>query len=301
MTDPVIDCLELMLYVEQPASLAIAKSGITAPEGRRALAQLRRHGCLRLLAPGLFAVIHPLGRACYAQFGRDFPNPPTWQIAYVACRHRGWTMGLPHEVARFMLGLGERPQAPQSFPSNGTVAFPKLGIRLVAVRPALLCLTPAGQALVFGLPSDASEAGLRAIGEQAAGGTIMRVAALQDWLRQDVAAGLLGAKETIVANAILERLATAPSRAAARRAPREFEPPMPQVPVVRLEGWSVFEPWGNGCECLCARQVFGHPYIADGDRFPRSSPLQWLDESLGYAKAESRLYRLGTKLAGRLR
>jgi hypothetical protein len=295
MSDEVFKFLSGALHADPLSSYAVAKADLMRPEERDAMVTLLRTDCARLLAPGVFAAMDALSRAFYTQYGLGIPDPPTWHTARALTRQRGGRMGMPREAARFLVGLAERPLAPALFTGSFDADFPRLGIAFERVDDRVLSMTPAGQALVLGLPLDASVDGLLELARQAAVGVLGRNQFLLDWLKKDVDAGLLGERERVFADALLSP-GDAPDKKAARRAPRTFTPPAAEDErVCRVDGWSVIEPWGDGVEALRAERITGHPYITDGDWLRRSSPLVWIDEGLGWARTDSRLYRLGTK------
>lgn len=85
-----------------------------------------------------------------------------------------------------------------------------------------------------------------------------------------------------------------------RQAPPHWRPPADVGAHCHVEDWWLTEMVfaGGSFECLRGHP-YGHPYIAPTDLL-RSSPLVWIDVGLGWAQAESRLYRLGRPAVDRL-
>lgn len=287
MTDQVHRLLRELLHVEFGDAQAVAAVDLKTPEARSGMAELLRGGWAQLLAPRIYAAANGLEVLALAQYGLRVGMPAPHLTAAAMCRQHGWKLAIPVQVARFLLALAPRPDAADitelPFDQPKQMAWPKLGVVLEPGDSRLFGLTPIGQVLALGLPLDASEAGLVAIGETAGAGMLAEPRLLE-WLRQDVAAALLTERELVVANAIIK---AAERVGVPRRAPRDFEPP---ADAVAIEGWDVFEK--GGLEYLTAARISGHPYLPDGDNLSRSSPLMWIDERLGWARTRSRYYRL---------
>jgi hypothetical protein len=92
--------------------------------------------------------------------------------------------------------------------------------------------------------------------------------------------------ETFLANA--DRV----PRIAADRAPEAFDPGRVPAGSPIVEYWWVKDFPGYGCQALKGL-VLGHPHLGHDAEF-RSSALIWYDEGLGFARAQTRFYRLGT-------
>ena len=235
----------------------------------------------------------------YVHVWRDEADPPPetvpHQLAAAVCRTYGWRLALPRNVAAYLLGLGELP-LPRPiggrFPYDQGEPFriPEEHLSFEPGRPELFDgVSPVGQALILATPTDISLEGLRELG-QIAGRGVMSVGFLVDLLCQDLESGGLGEREETLAQIIIE---TIPERTgkALRRAPVSFQPP-DRAPV--LAGWSIATFDDN--ECLIATSIHGHPNMRDGSGRFRSSPLVWVDERIGWAKTESRWYRLESRM-----
>lgn len=264
-----------------------------SPENMAKLHDYCEASLARQIIPDVYIIAEPDGAWAYCSGHDSLPQPYPHQLAWGICRARGWRMALPMSVARFLLAIDERPMAY----TVGAIPYDRL--KPFSVR-GLLNLEPghhdlfggvgvAGQALISALPHDASRDELRAIGETAARGVISAETFLSP-LREDVALNLLGDRERFVAEIILESVAGRTGQAL-RGAPGSFVPP-DHAPIVN--GWAIGS--RDGDECLIAVAVSGHPLIEDGHRLI-SSALIWIDEEAGWARTESRHYRLGRRLS----
>lgn len=279
-------------------SVTILNAADPRPEKIEELRKFRDRGLVRKLVPGLYVLAEPEDDGDWGPCDGTprIPMPMPHLIAAAFCRARAWKMAVTENLACYLLGMDERPTARTlgRFPYN---QFKPLSLGDVHVhfepgRPELFDgMTPVGQALTLAIPRDVSIEGLRDLAEIAAHG-VLSLKFLLDMLRQDHSARVLGERERIAAEIILE-MAPHRSGRVLRRSPLNFISP-PQAPAV--ENWMVGTQFGN--ECLFADAVYGHPYLTDGGDDFRSSPLIWLDEKLGWAKTQNRWYRLGRRRQG---
>lgn len=280
------------LYLD---TLAVAArdldKGDRATRRKRMTEQLRL-GQAVIAAPRVYGVHDGIGSLMMRQYGgAGTPSMPAAHlVAGALARQNGWRLSLPVECARYILGLEERPTAAVEFPYDQPTArhYGKAGLDLMPTDAALFALTAAGQALVLGLPRDVSVPRLVEIGGQAACGAVLADPTFVGWLKDDMASGLLGERERVVSDLVLSSNARAP-----RRAPKDFVPPADNVVTAKIDGWVEFE--RDGRRFLSAEAITGHPHIFDGENLSRSSPLFWIDEAAGWARTQSRLYKLGRK------
>ena len=286
--------LNSILHVDPIASLVIVSEELSSDE-QEALRFLLQHGCARSLMPGIYALADLDEENWLGGNGNcTVPTPAPHVVAAAICQKRGWAMAIPRSVAEYLLGINELPTldtlGPIPYDQTKPLKINKAGVFFEPGRAELFdALTPVGQALIQAVPRDISVEGLRGIGETAARG-VMSAAFLLNMLRTEHSAGKLGERERTVAEHILG-LAPLHTGKALRHAPLNFVPPR-MAPVV--EGWRIGI--RGRVECLIADTVLGHPHIADGGRHICTSPLIWLDERLGWARTESRWYRLGGRM-----
>jgi len=80
---------------------------------------------------------------------------------------------------------------------------------------------------------------------------------------------------------------------AADRAPTDFNPSQIVLAAPMLEWWWIKDFPDFRCQALKGL-VLGHPHLGHTAVF-RSSALIWYDQVLGYARAQTRFYRLGAR------
>jgi hypothetical protein len=80
------------------------------------------------------------------------------------------------------------------------------------------------------------------------------------------------------------------------RAPEDFTPALipPKSPLV--EWWWILDFPESECQALRGL-VLGHPHLGHSAKF-RSSALIWYDEKVGFARTQTRFYRLGIRAWG---
>lgn len=246
---------------------------------------------VRLAAPGVWVSPHPFARAVYlGLLGCDDPRPV--DVAAALGEQHGWKIGIPKDVAEYLLGIGERVLEPKVLLYDQLVRreYPSCGLVLEPADPALLGRNPVAQAITVALAGkDISADGIKRLVATAAAGAVIASPDLRPALEQAVADGqLFGAAEAF-ARALLE----AKAEGYATRAPADWTPPAEPDQEVRVEGWRVLEiEDGQGSYfALTAIVIHNHPYIYDS--LSRSSPILWIDEQQGWCRTQSRIYRLG--------
>ncbi|HQT65799.1 MAG: hypothetical protein B7Z71_00500 [Acidocella sp. 21-58-7] len=274
---------------------AVASVDLVNPESRKFMAGELRAKRALLVAPRIFGYIDPIGRLMLSQYDPDYKigMPAPHRIALALCRQNGWKLGVPLILARFLLGLSERPITIDSFPYDQPTPrnYTRAGVEFVPLTAEIGRLSPAGQALALALPVHASEQTLREIGLLAVRGPLGKPD-LFVGLSRDRNFGFLNERELIVAEVIKSNF---DSSEILLRAPVEWVPPAENTKTPFLEDWWVLHtPYDNSL-CLAAHQLSNHPHLTAGN-LAYSSPLIWLDERLGWARTVSRIYRLGRKL-----
>lgn len=261
---------------------------LSSEERRGYLAELRRTG--KLVAPGIFAFADPLAAAVYQGW---VPSPRPVDVAAALEQQEGWIVGMPRDVALYMMGMGERPLAPAVLPYDQPIRreYP-CGLVLEPADPALLRRNPIAQAVLLALAGqDLSEDGIRRMVSVAAAGAIISASSMRLELAECLIRGELYGAAEVFAQALVAVGQTGYST----RAPADWTPPADADRQVVVDGWRV-EEFGEGDDvfhALTGASVRNHPYIGQGECFTRSSPILWIDRKLGWAKTQSRLYRLG--------
>jgi hypothetical protein len=195
-------------------SHAVCAASLDVKE-RKMMADKLRTGRARRLTPHIYAATNAWGDLMLAQYGGrgEIETPAPHLVAIALCRQFGWRIALPTDVARHITGVGERPESVPVMPYNHSERreYPALGLTLEPAPAALFDLSPAGQALALGLPLDASEEGLLSIAAVAGRGAL-REPLLRKGLKQDLAAGLLGERARLVAEALVRLARREPQR-----------------------------------------------------------------------------------------
>lgn len=294
LADESLTYLSSALRRDQLADLVVVTAGL-GEEIRRDVARALRIGAAKSLAPGVVSIFAPEIAGLMSlgfQMAEATPPAPTWEMAGAISERFGHRLCLPMEAARWILGLEDRPLAPRRYFWTGeSRAFPRAGIAFEKVDARVAELSPFGQAIVLALPLDSSESGLLALGDRLASG-LMSSDYAKEWLRRDLELdGAMDERHRFLAEAILASRPRANGQLPSR-APLDFVPP---EEACRLDGWRLIQPWNDDAYALTADVVHGHPYVPDGGRFPRSSEVLWIDETLRYAGTTSRIYKLGLR------
>jgi len=247
---------------------------------------------VRLAASGVWVIPHPLAQALYQGMeGWDAPRPI--DVAAALERQHDWVVGMPRDVSLYVLGMGERPLSPSVLPYDQPVRreYP-CGLVLEPADPAMLSRSAAAQAVLLALSGkDLSTEGIERLAATAAAGAVIA----SEPMRQALAAALEAGELYGAAEAFAQALLAADVTGYARKAPVDWQAPADPDCEVVVDGWQVreFGPEGGRFCAIVAASIRNHPYIGNGDSMSRSSPLIWIDEKLGWARTQSRLYRLG--------
>lgn len=220
------------------------------------------------------------------QYGIDLKPKPA-NVAVALCRNFGWNIAIPVSLARFWLGLETRPNDFKEFFYNEPIArtYEDAGLTLLpADNSRLFELSILGQMIRLGISADMPLQQLQELGRHAAHGYFDKER-VREPLLKDLASGLLNEREFFVARAFLD----AKDIGVRHEAPDNFDPTK-HGDAPRLTDWTTFE---SGDELfLTASRIDGHPSFPDGERLRHSSPLIWIDKKRGWARTQSRFYRL---------
>lgn len=258
---------------------AVARRDLATADARQHIAYLLRSRNAIFVASGVYGIPRLLSPSTY---------PPEHICAAAIAHQNGWRLGIPLSVARYMVGIAERPISASEIPydQDSERAYKRVGLRLIPGDKTVLGMTPAGQAVALGLPSDVSLPGIH---ELAINAEILRSEpVMKSWLQEDLAAGRLKDHQEEFARVVLR----ADPSEFLTRAPTTFTPP--DTPTASIDRWRIVVKPGRPA-VLSARKISGHPSICDGDSLEWSSPLIWIDERQGWARTRSRLYRLEKK------
>ncbi|MFT2095651.1 hypothetical protein ACMS1Z_13455 [Acidiphilium multivorum] len=282
---------EELNHTGYPARVFCARDLANAAKRKEVSAALRA-GKAALIAPRVYATPTALA---FAMASVPWQAVPPHMVAVALARQNGWTLGLPLEMARFLLMMAIRPEECGEIPyDQGTArTYSKIGLTLIPASPSRLDLSVAGQALATGLPIDCSGEGLSRIGRYAAFGTLGADVSVGD-LADDLAAGRLSEPAAIAAGSLVEAVRCT-EMIADRQAPPDFVPP---ETAQHLEGWEINGDRGRDGvfrEWLRAASWTMYPGGWPPNRLRQSSPLVWIDEGVGYARTVSRVYRLGER------
>jgi hypothetical protein len=297
--------------LDWPTRLAIAVGNHGFMSAPVALAELQAVGVTSAeIATALReGHISPVSRHVYVERDRDdllaafgvvssmphLPSAPALHAEALARQH-GWRLAVGSEVAANLCGLLDRPLFPRTvgYDQDHGRRFGN-GLEMEPVPPALPDWPVAAQILARGL-------GRRVDGATAEGlarhGAIMgRMTLWRNLLADQLGQSLdiLSEPLRIVALAIREQINDGGrDQRAARGAPLDWLPPAVPDHCAHIEDWrlGVIENNQGIFEVLRGR-CLNHPY-ADPERSTfRSSQVLWIDETAGWAMAESRIYRLG--------
>ena len=220
------------------------------------------------------------------QYGANLKPKPA-DVAVALCRQFGWKIAIPVTLARFWLGLETRPNDFDKFVYDQPVArtYEEVGLTLLPADDSrLFKLSTLGQMIKLGVPADMPVQQLQGMGRHAAHGYFNKERA-RALLLKDLSSGLLTEREFVVARVFLD----AKNTGLQRKAPDDFNPAQ-HDDAPRLTDWSTFEDGDN--LFLRADRIDGHPRISDGERLRHSSALIWVDAKRGWARTQSRFYRL---------
>jgi hypothetical protein len=254
-------------------------------ESRKLFKQQLRLGNTKIVLPHIYAA-----RRIYMPF--DTP-PMAHAIAWALAVEHGWRVALPVEIAKFLLGKRERPDEDEVrvflYDEPEIRLFEKYGFSfLPAADMSLFDLTVAGQAIRLGRDkADENMNDIVQIGRFAANAWF-RNEPFTSLLTQDLESGKLTGYDQLLALAIREELLN--PQQISRVAPKDFNPAEHQD-AATVKGWRLNKR-GDGSECISALSITGHPHIADGERLARSTDIVWIDETSGWARTRSRVYKL---------
>ena len=244
-----------------------------------------REGHVKRVMPRIYS-----RRRVYMPFDTE---PMAYAVAWALSVEHGWRVALPAEIAGFLLGNRERPQEHEVrvfvYDQPAALEYERFGFRFEPAKDmSLFDLTVAGQAIRLG--REKADDDMNEIVKLArfAANSWFREEKMLTMLAQDLELGTLDGYDQLLALAIREEI-TNPLEIS-RVSPRNFDPADHKVSAM-VKGWWV-EKLRDGSEYLASRQIFGHPYINDGERLARSTNLIWIDEKLGWARTRSRIYRL---------
>lgn len=239
---------------------------------------------------------HRPGLASWLRFAGQAPAHLPFVAAALA-RQNNWHLAASREMALYAVQAGDRPLDAATFGYDGPGPRRlRCGLVLEPVAPDLAAAPLAVQLIVLGL--GARLARLRAAERDA---LAARLAPMSLWQSLDGVAGACAATAGFraacdVVAAIAERRAEAQTTSrTAQQAPPGWRPPANDTPVCRVDHWWIAECRDAlGSYSVLRGRVLGHPYVGPTSFGFCSSPLLWIDPSRGYARAESRLYRLGS-------
>lgn len=268
------------------APQVFAKRTISHDEdARQAFKELMRTGVVKFVLPRIYS-----RRNFFVPYDFD-PLPAA--VAKELCVQHGWRVAMPVSLVKFLLGEREKPGANElnhfHYDRHDVKHYEKIDL---SFKPAgdmsLFDLTPAGQIIRIGLQGnelDGDEWLLKRA--RFAASAWFRDKLFQKLLDEDLRAGRLEGRELVLAKIIMDELS---EQRISRVAPREFNPADHQA-AARIEGWWIAKDEA-GNEYLCACYIEGHSHISDGDTLARSTAIVWIDESIGWARTRSRMYRL---------
>ncbi|MBF0268786.1 MAG: hypothetical protein HQL44_09345 [Alphaproteobacteria bacterium] len=230
------------------------------------------------------------------QEGRPRPlSPVPSLLAEALARQHRWKLGIGSELCAVLCGYGDNPEYVTTV-GYDQVAPCKFGeLMLEPMRPELIELPIAAQVLVLGLQGrlDGTEEALVYQGQ-----LLGKMPAWRQLLADQIAPALdvLPTQLCIVALAIREQVGKE-AQPALRRCPPGWNPPPEGTRVAKVEGWSLETVVGPNSgivyEALSGFCI-NHPFADPCKRF-QSSAILWIDEKMGWARAQSRLYKLGSR------
>lgn len=218
-------------------------------------------------------------------------------FAAALARQHGWRLAPGCEMARYAMLTGDRPLGVVTFGYDGNQRRTyRGGLVLEPIAPTVAALPLPAQMIVRGVGQEiatlpASE--IDCLAGYLAQTSIWRILRAHAWELPSAAHYPTGVATLLDAIEFHQDALIGPCRAA-RQAPPGWAPPEPTDDLCRVEGWWL-EEWHDvhGSYEVLRGQVFNHPYIDPGSTGFVSSPVVWIDLELGFARAESRVYRLG--------
>ncbi|MBF0356897.1 MAG: hypothetical protein HQL43_16850 [Alphaproteobacteria bacterium] len=216
-------------------------------------------------------------------------------LAEALAKQHHWKLGMGSELCAVLCGRGDNPEYTRTVGYDQTKPRKVSELWLEPVRPELIELPIAAQILVLGLKGrlDGAEDALVYQGQ-----LLGKMPVWRQLLADQIGPALdvLPTQLRIVALAIREQVSTE-AQPALRRCPPGWTPPPEGTRVAKVESWAletisgphsgiVYEALSGFCT--------NHPFADPCKRF-HSSAILWIDEKMGWARAQSRLYKLGSR------